>query len=114
MPFGPTTDKHVQNPGVSRDDLTEAAREPQEDHAGAGWGAWGRDQVAQDDDDKSLMEVLDVAGDNQRSAERGAATSVPPRDVPSPLLNPTAHDIRKDTHDTDEVRMASEPPQHEQ
>lgn len=112
MPFGPTKDKHVEDPGVSRDDLTEAAREPLEDHSGAAWGAWARPQVAHEDEDKSLMEVLDVAGDNQRSADRGSAQSVPPRDVPSPLLNPTARDIRKDTHETEEVRMATEPPRH--
>lgn len=112
MPFGPTTNKHVENPVLNRDDLDEAAREPLEDHSGSAWNAWGTPQIAHPDEDKSVMEVLDVAGENQRQAHRGSAQSVPPQDVPSELLNPTAHDIRKDTHETEEVRMATEPPQH--
>lgn len=111
MPFGRTTDKHVQNSELTRSDLDEAAREPLEDHSGAAWNAWGQPQVAEPDEDKSVMEVLDVASENQRQAHRGSAQSVPPRDVPSTLLNPTARDVRKDTHETEEARMASEPPQ---
>jgi len=110
MPFGPTTNHDLENPGLAREDLAAPAREPLEDHSGAGWGAWGRDQIAQDDDDKSVVDLLNVGGEQQRKASRGSAESVPPKDIPSALLNPTARDIRKDTHETDEARMASEPP----
>jgi hypothetical protein len=111
MPFGPTTDKDVEAAELNREDLNEAAREPLEDHSGSAWNAWGQPQVAQPDEEKSVMEVLDVASEEQRQAHRGSAQSVPPEPVPSPLLNPTARDFRKDTHDTEEVRMATEPPQ---
>jgi hypothetical protein len=110
MPFGSTTDKDVRSAELNREDLDEAAREPLEDHSGSAWGAWGQPQIAQPDEEKSVLDVLDVAGEEQREAHRGSAQSIPPEPVPSPLLNPTAHDIRKDTYDTDEARMATEPP----
>lgn len=111
MPEGPITNEQVRNGEMSRDDLAASAREPLEDHSNSSWGAWGEDQIAQDDEEKSLVDVLSGSGKEQRVAERGSAESVPPQDVPSTLLNPTARDIRMDTHDTDEVRMPGEPPQ---
>jgi len=110
MPTRHTTQQDPEHPGLTRDDIAAPAREPLEDHSGAGWGAWGCDQPAQDDEEKSLVDVLSVAGEEQRVAHRGAAEGAPARDIPSPLLNPTARDIRMETHETEEARMASEPP----
>jgi hypothetical protein len=110
MPFGPTRNHDPEDATLSREDLAEAAREPLEDHSGAGWGAWGRDQLAQDEGDKSLVDLLNVGGEAQRTALQDTAEGAPPREIPSPLLNPTARDFRKDTHRSDEARMATEPP----
>jgi hypothetical protein len=104
MPEGPITTEQVRNAELTREDLAASAREPLEDHSHSSWGAWGEDQIAQEDEEKPLVDVLSVSGKEQRVADRGSAASVPPREVPSALLNPTARDIRMDTHDTDEVR----------
>lgn len=103
MAEGPITTQQVQNATLSRDDLAPSAREPLEDHSQSSWGAWGADQIAQDDEEKPLVDVLSVSGKEQRAADRGSAESVPPQDVPSALLNPTARDFRTDTHDTEKV-----------
>jgi hypothetical protein len=114
MPSGPTSkaaaDGELQSPGLSREEIVEPAREPLEDHSGSSWGAWGRDQVAPEDDEESLVNVLNATGSEPRKARRGETESVAAQDFPQSLQNPTARDLRMEPHETDEARMATEAP----
>ncbi|MCC2671005.1 MAG: hypothetical protein K0Q72_3476 [Armatimonadetes bacterium] len=108
MPDTNTAPHHPDSPHLDREDAATAVREPEEDRSNESWGAWGENQTAQPDPEKSLLDVVEAAGTAQRAAHPKATDSAA-TEIPTELRNPTARDIRMETHDTDEVRMATEP-----
>jgi hypothetical protein len=109
MAFGSSSKGYGEAPREVRADAEPGAREPEPDRSSESWGAWGPNQIAQPDPEKSLMDEIEVAGPAQRGARSGAEAAAV-NELPNELDNPTARDFRAEEDDTDEVRMATEAP----
>ena len=87
-------------PSLDREQIVPDAREPVEQQARPGWGAWEPGPLTQDEE-APVMEVIEVAADPAREVSidptRSSTTG-----VFDPLANPTAGDFRKEPQNAGE------------
>ena len=103
-----TNTEDVLHPSIGRDDLTEAAREPEGDLTGEGFGSYYPGPLVEKED-RSLLNETDAVHHPDN------AVSVDPRrdvitGVPDPWANPNARDFRMDppTYEPGDLREVEE------
>lgn len=94
---------------LSREQLTERAREPREHLARPGWSAWEPEGPLQEEAENTYLGAVDVA-DPAAYHEDPARTPGDPSGARNPVDSPLARDIRNDDDEAEELLPATEAP----